>query len=236
MNLRQQTLRFYRRSLYLYPKRFRKLYGEQMLITAYDILQIPTTNSHVVQVAARLGLDLIISACVAHIQHIKKTLKDQKWSRAFSAVVLACQIVGMAVVTFLVLVPVTNVFTVMRHAHMTVGPWYLQLVVSAVPAAMVLVAFMALGGSVWLSVWQKIKWAYVLGFLGGVSYVVLATIEDHIAQSLYYRFLPQWDETTLLQAYGHDWTVAMIALISFWLAVRNIKRLLKKRQTAKALS
>jgi hypothetical protein len=221
MKLRRYIFRLYWFGLRLYPKSFREAYGDEMLAVVYETLQIPGSSIDMLRLALRLIFDLCVTATKERIKQMTLLAKnkpqlDQAWP---------LQVLGMLVITYLVVQPVITMYTVMRHAP-TAGSWYLELMTTAVPACMIVLAFMLLRQPPGLALWSRLKWAYLLGFGGGVAFVALSVIDRWIAPLMFPQVLHLWDGGVWVYTQGRAWVLAaVVGCILYLVTVKMRERL-----------
>lgn len=108
--------------------------------------------------------------------------------------------------------------------RMAVGPAWLQLVASAWPAVILATSFLLLRLHLGYTTTDVILRSSAIGIVGVVAYALASIFELQIASKLYSFALPSYNETTLLQAYGHDWAFALLYMGLFVAVVARLNR------------
>jgi hypothetical protein len=221
------TLRAYRICTHLLPRDFRKVYGEQMLLTARDALNDPTTASKR-RVALGLMLDLLRAACIQNIKQLGESMSKQSKTTAKSALhaaVLGGQVVGIACMSYFYVESFLFVFRDPRPVYTPAAVWYLSSIMPSVALlSMLAIAFIVVRRLPQLTPWSKLTWTYGLGFLGAIGYIGFGQIIDGIGLNS-----AAGSSTGLSLVY--DWLAMILFIGGFYLVTQ---KLVRNRRTGKS--
>jgi hypothetical protein len=192
-----------------------------MLAFVYNILQGPGSTIDMLEIATRLGYDSCITVTKEHAKQMTAAAKDKAKLRR--TVLVTLQVVGMLVATYLVVLPIVTMYITMLHSIVR-GPWYIEPLVASVPACMIVCAFTFLRQTPKLTLWPRLKWAYLLGFSAAIAYVALNALDERIVPPTYPLVLHLGDSTTLVFAYARYWVLAAIVSTVLYVVSEKIRR------------
>ncbi len=226
MNLRQQVFKLYRRALCVYPKRFRATYGDEMLMAAYDMLQLSHSNTETLHIALRLGVDLYLTAAK---ERAKQTAGLAKGKTRRQIAITALQVLGMLVATYLFTMPIITIGMIMQHVP-NAGSWYAELITAAIPASLFVLAFVVLQKARGAAFWSRLKWAYALGFGAAAAHIALSAADTWLMPPTYPLVIHLGNWATLVQTYGRSWVLAAMVGIGSYALTTKIRRRLTEAE------
>lgn len=217
--MHSRVARLYKAGLRLYPKKFRDAYGEQMFMTAQDMLADTQTRLDVVYVMGRLSVDLFFTLIKENSKalggsmkkHAQRIRKEPKHVVALTGL----QLTGVLFLSFMWLSYVWLVFNAIRHTGDSLmsdyfWSWGAQLIGDIVLIMPIPLAFLALYRVVGLSLWHKVTWSYSLGLLGTAGYLVVIYIANSV--SLHYT----------KQNHDYEWLLGIVFMTGFYFLMSKL--------------
>lgn len=170
-------------------------------------------------VITRKRLILQVMNIVPYMQQVDL---QNKYKTLWARILLACSatVLSLAAATFCAVPILNTAASVVGSGKTVLGPSWMMEIVSSVPLLTLALTLLVLRPT---SSRAMVK-AIAIGLAGAVGYVLLSIVEMGLAQKFYSWTLPRYDEATLLQAYGHDWTVMVLFLVMYTMAVVRLRR------------
>lgn len=205
----QTILRAYKACLRLYPAAFRHRYGEQMQLTAGDLLDDSHTPAEALRSVARLMSDTGIGLVREHGKQLggKGMNKQPRTTVASmrSAALLGFQIVWVLVMVFLFLEPIVHTITERKDPYV-----YIVWADSIAPVCILVLSLYVLKNLRDIAAWSWIVRGFVMATIGLLGLGLFSGLVDHAWQvyGLWHRFS--------VNGSVYDWSILLVFLASFY--------------------